>query len=149
MLRQTARKSLLELSSGNSTPFTITSRMYHPIVIDHFDNPRKVGSFDKNDPNFGTGFLQVKFDGSDIIADARFKTFGCVSAIAASSLATEWVKGKSMEEVLTIKNWQIAKYLFFPLVKLHCSMLAEDAIKASVKDYQKKQAEANGETFEA
>ncbi|KAF3563829.1 hypothetical protein DY000_02014162 [Brassica cretica] len=132
--------------------------MYHPIVIDHFDNPRNVGTFNKNDPNVGTGVvgapacgdlmkLQVKFDGSGKIVDARFKTFD--SAIAASSLATEWVKGKSMDEVLTIKNLQIAKHLFLPPVLLHCSMLAEDAIKAAVKDYQKKQAEATGETFKA
>ncbi|XP_009114585.1 LOW QUALITY PROTEIN: iron-sulfur cluster assembly protein 3 [Brassica rapa] len=160
MLRQTARRSLLGIFSRNSTRFPITSRMYHPIVIDHFDNPRNVGSFDENDSNVGTGVvgapacgdlmkLQVKFDGSGKIVDARFKTFGCGSAIPASSLATEWVKGKSMEEVLTIKNSQIAKHLFLPPVKLHCSMLAEDAIKAAVKDYQKKQGEANGETFEA
>ncbi|ESQ38171.1 hypothetical protein EUTSA_v10029418mg [Eutrema salsugineum] len=145
MLRQTAKTTLLGLSSRNSTPFL---------------NPRNVGSFDINDPNFGTGLvgapqcrdvmkLQVKFDGSGQIVDARFKTFGCGSVIAASSVATEWIKGKSMEEVLTIKNSQIAKHLSLPPVKLQCSMLAEDAIKAAVKNFKEKQADANGETIEA
>ncbi|CAF1742148.1 unnamed protein product [Brassica oleracea var. botrytis] len=108
--------------------------MYHPIVIDHFDNPRNVGSFNKNDPNVGTEFVGAP---------------ACGDLMKLQVNATEWVKGKSMEEVLTIKNSQIAKHLFLPPVKLHCSMLAEDAIKAAVKDYQKKQAEANGETFKA
>ncbi|KAL1198962.1 Iron-sulfur cluster assembly protein 3 [Cardamine amara subsp. amara] len=162
MLRPTAKKALLGIiASRNPTPFLVVSRLYHPNVIDHYDNPRNVGSFDKNDPNVGTGLvgapqcgdvmkLQVKFDGSGQIIDARFKTFGCGSAIAASSVATEWVKGKSMEEVLTIKNSQIAKHLSLPPVKLHCSMLAEDAIKAAIKNYKEKQADqANGETVEA
>ncbi|KAL9816336.1 Iron-sulfur cluster assembly protein 3 [Arabidopsis thaliana] len=92
--------------------------------------------------------LQVKFDGSGQIIDAKFKTFGCGSAIAASSVATEWVKGKSVEEVLTIKNSQIAKHLSLPPVKLHCSMLAEDAIKAAIKNYNEKQDKDNGETVE-
>ncbi|KFK30961.1 hypothetical protein AALP_AA6G049900 [Arabis alpina] len=161
MLRQTAKKALLGLSSQrNFSPIASSSRLYHSNVIDHYENPRNVGSFDKTDPNVGTGLvgapscgdvmkLQVKFDASGQITDACFKTFGCGSAIAASSLASEWVKGKSMEEVLTIKNSQIAKHLSLPPVKLHCSMLAEDAIRAAVKDYKEKQAEANGETVEA
>ncbi|KAG7615170.1 ISC system FeS cluster assembly IscU scaffold [Arabidopsis thaliana x Arabidopsis arenosa] len=159
MLRQTTKRAFLGLASQNPTPFPVVSRLYHPNVIDHYDNPRNVGSFDKNDPNVGTGLvgapqcgdvmkLQVKFDGSGQIIDAKFKTFGCGSAIAASSVATEWVKGKSVEEVLTIKNSQIAKHLSLPPVKLHCSMLAEDAIKAAIKNYNEKQDKDNGETVE-
>ncbi|KAG9456278.1 hypothetical protein H6P81_000786 [Aristolochia fimbriata] len=125
-------------------------RLYHERVVDHFNNPRNVGSFDKNDPSVGTGLvgapacgdvmkLQIKVDeASGKIVDACFKTFGCGSAIASSSVATEWVKGKPMEEVLTIKNTEIAKHLSLPPVKLHCSMLAEDAIKAAIKDYEGK-----------
>ncbi|CAH8273140.1 unnamed protein product [Arabidopsis lyrata] len=149
MLRQTTKRTFLGLASRNSTPFPVVSRSYHPNVVDHYDNPRNVGSFDKSDPNVGTGLvgapqcgdvmkLQVKFDGSGQIIDAKFKTFGCGSAIAASSV-----------EVLTIKNSQIAKHLSLPPVKLLCSMLAEDAIKAAVKNYKQKQAEANSETVEA
>ncbi|KAL3613123.1 iron-binding protein [Castilleja foliolosa] len=131
-------------------------RMYHERVVDHYDNPRNVGSFDKNDPNVGTGLvgapacgdvmkLQIRVDEeSGKIVDACFKTFGCGSAIASSSVATEWVKGKQMEEVLTIKNTEIAKHLSLPPVKLHCSMLAEDAIKAAVKDYEAKRTQSNG-----
>ncbi|KAF3334727.1 Iron-sulfur cluster assembly protein 1 [Carex littledalei] len=129
-----------------------TARRYHERVVDHYDNPRNVGSFDKDDPTVGTGLvgapacgdvmkLQIKVDEqSGKIVDACFKTFGCGSAIASSSVATEWVKGKQMEEVLTIKNTEIAKHLSLPPVKLHCSMLAEDAIKAAVKDYELKKA---------
>ncbi|KAL2515717.1 Iron-sulfur cluster assembly protein 1 [Forsythia ovata] len=125
-------------------------RMYHERVVDHYNHPRNVGSFDKNDEDVGTGLvgapacgdvmkLQIKVDDeTGKIVDACFKTFGCGSAIASSSLATEWVKGKKMEEVLTIKNTEIAKHLSLPPVKLHCSMLAEDAIKAAVKDYEDK-----------
>ncbi|XP_068642557.1 iron-sulfur cluster assembly protein 1-like [Aristolochia californica] len=125
-------------------------RLYHERVVDHFNNPRNVGSFDKNDPSVGTGLvgapacgdvmkLQIKVDEtSGKIVDACFKTFGCGSAIASSSVATEWVKGKAMEEVMTIKNTEIAKHLSLPPVKLHCSMLAEDAIKAAIKDYEEK-----------
>lgn len=124
--------------------------------MDHYDNPRNVGSFDKNDPNVGTGLvgapacgdvmkLQIRVDDeTGKIVDACFKTFGCGSAIASSSVATEWVKGKQMEEVLTIKNTEIAKHLSLPPVKLHCSMLAEDAIKAAVKDYKAKQSKSSG-----
>lgn len=116
-------------------------------MIDHYENPRNVGSFDKNEKNVGTGLvgapacgdvmkLQIKVDESGKIVDARFKTFGCGSAIASSSLATEWVKGKNIDEAMTIKNTAIAKELSLPPVKLHCSMLAEDAIKAALKDYK-------------
>ncbi|CAL4962237.1 unnamed protein product [Urochloa decumbens] len=128
------------------------TRAYHERVVDHYNNPRNVGSFDKEDPNVGTGLvgapacgdvmkLQIRVDEeSGKIVDACFKTFGCGSAIASSSVATEWVKGKPMDEVLTIKNTEIAKHLSLPPVKLHCSMLAEDAIKAAVKDYEAKKA---------
>ncbi|KAL7115269.1 hypothetical protein ACP275_04G174100 [Erythranthe tilingii] len=131
-------------------------RMYHERVVDHYNNPRNVGSFDKNDSNVGTGLvgapacgdvmkLQIRVDEkSGKIVDACFKTFGCGSAIASSSVATEWVKGKQMEEVLSIKNTEIAKHLSLPPVKLHCSMLAEDAIKAAVKDYEAKRLKSNG-----
>ncbi|ESR54662.1 Iron-sulfur cluster assembly protein [Citrus sinensis] len=125
-------------------------RLYHENVIDHYNNPRNVGSFEKNDATVGTGLvgapacgdvmkLQIKVDEeTGQIVDACFKTFGCGSAIASSSVATEWVKGKQMQEVLSIKNTEIAKHLSLPPVKLHCSMLAEDAIKAAVKDYEAK-----------
>lgn len=125
-------------------------RNYHENVVDHYNNPRNVGSFDKNDPSVGTGLvgapacgdvmkLQIRVDPqTGTIVDSCFKTFGCGSAIASSSVATEWIKGKPMEEVLTIKNSDIAKHLFLPPVKLHCSMLAEDAIKAAVKDFKMK-----------
>ncbi|MBN9343422.1 MAG: Fe-S cluster assembly scaffold IscU [Caedibacter sp. 38-128] len=122
---------------------------YSNKIIDHFENPRNVGSFEGTDLEVGTGLvgapacgdvmkLQIKVkDG--IIEDARFKTFGCGSAIASSSLVTEWVKGKTIEDALEIKNTTIAQHLALPPVKIHCSMLAEDAIKAAVKDYQDKQ----------
>ncbi|KAJ6888688.1 iron-sulfur cluster assembly protein 1-like [Populus alba x Populus x berolinensis] len=149
MLRQLISKRLITQRTQ------ILPRFYHEKVIDHFNNPRNVGSFDKNDPTVGTGLvgapacgdvmkLQIKVDDTTgEIIDARFKTFGCGSAIASSSVATEWVKGKQMEEVMTIKNTEIAKHLSLPPVKLHCSMLAEDAIKAAVKDYQIKRAKSN------
>ncbi|GAU44898.1 hypothetical protein TSUD_137300 [Trifolium subterraneum] len=139
-------------------PIRVLPRFYHERVVDHYDNPRNVGSFDKNDPTVGTGLvgapacgdvmkLQIKIDEkTGKITDACFKTFGCGSAIASSSVATEWVKGKQMEEVLTIKNTEIAKHLSLPPVKLHCSMLAEDAIKAAVKDYEPKRASATAGT---
>merc|ERR1712002_1384779 len=122
---------------------------YHKNVIDHYENPRNVGSLNKNDENVGTGLvgapacgdvmkLQIKVDENGKIIDAKFKTFGCGSAIASSSLATEWVKGKTMDEALRIKNTDIAKELSLPPVKLHCSMLAEDAIKAALNDYKVK-----------
>lgn len=122
---------------------------YGPKVIDHFNNPRNVGSFDKKDPDVGTGIvgapecgdvmkLQLKINAQNIVEDAKFKTFGCGSAIASSSLATEWVKGKTVDEVLQIKNTDIVNELALPPVKIHCSVLAEDAIKAAIADYQKK-----------
>ena len=122
---------------------------YSDKVIDHYENPRNVGSFDKGDDSIGTGMvgapacgdvmkLQIKVNAQGIIEDARFKTYGCGSAIASSSLVTEWVKGKSIDEAATIKNTQIAEELALPPVKIHCSILAEDAIKAAVDDYKKK-----------
>lgn len=126
-------------------------RAYHEKVIDHYENPRNVGSLKKDDKDVGTGLvgapacgdvmkLQIKVDDNGKIIDAKFKTFGCGSAIASSSLATEWIKGKTMEEAAAIKNTHIAKELRLPPVKLHCSMLAEDAIKAALKDIREKQA---------
>jgi nitrogen fixation NifU-like protein len=122
---------------------------YSDKVIDHYENPRNVGSFDKEDPNVGSGMvgapacgdvmkLQIKVTPEGIIEDAKFKTYGCGSAIASSSLVTEWVKGKSVEEAAAIKNAEIAEELELPPVKIHCSILAEDAIKAAVSDYKKK-----------
>jgi nitrogen fixation NifU-like protein len=122
---------------------------YSDKVIDHYETPRNVGSFDKGDESIGTGMvgapacgdvmkLQIKVGADGRIEDARFKTYGCGSAIASSSLVTEWVKGKTLEEAATIKNTQIAEELSLPPVKIHCSILAEDAIKAAVEDYKKK-----------
>ena len=122
---------------------------YGDKVLEHYENPRNVGTMDKNDPNVGTGLvgapacgdvmrLQVKISDDGKIEDAKFKTFGCGSAIASSSLVTEWVKGKSVDEAMTIKNTQIAKELALPPVKIHCSVLAEDAIKAGIADWKKK-----------
>jgi nitrogen fixation protein NifU and related proteins len=121
---------------------------YSEKVIDHYNNPRNVGSLDKNDPEVGTGIvgapecgdvmkLQIKVD-KDVIVDAKFKTFGCGSAIASSSLATEWLKGRSVNEAMQIKNTDIVSELHLPPVKIHCSVLAEDAIKAALEDYRKK-----------
>ena len=118
-------------------------------VIDHYENPRNVGTFDKNDESVGTGMvgapacgdvmrLQIKVNDEGIIEDAKFKTYGCGSAIASSSLITEWVKGKSLDDALAIKNSEIAEELELPPVKIHCSILAEDAVKAAVADYKKK-----------
>jgi len=122
---------------------------YSDRVLDHYENPRNVGSFDKSDTDVGTGMvgapacgdvmkLQIKVGDDGIITDARFKTYGCGSAIASSSLVTEWVKGKTLAEAGTIKNTDIAQELALPPVKIHCSILAEDAIKAAVEDYRKK-----------
>jgi nitrogen fixation protein NifU and related proteins len=124
---------------------------YSDKVIDHYENPRNVGSFDKGDESIGTGMvgapacgdvmkLQIRVGADGRIEDARFKTYGCGSAIASSSLVTEWVKGKTLDEAATIKNTQIAEELSLPPVKIHCSILAEDAIKAAVEDYKKKHA---------
>jgi len=123
---------------------------YSNKVLDHYNNPRNVGSLDKSDPNVGTGMvgapecgdvmkLQVKVDEDGVIHEAKFKTFGCGSAIASSSLATEWLKGKTVDEALKIKNTDIVNELSLPPVKIHCSVLAEDAIKAAIADYKKKQ----------
>lgn len=120
---------------------------YSNQVIDHYENPRNVGSFDKNDPTVGTGMvgapacgdvmkLQIKVNDQGIIEDAKFKTYGCGSAIASSSLVTEWLKGKTLDEAGSIKNSAIAEELALPPVKIHCSILAEDAIKAAVNDYR-------------
>ena len=122
---------------------------YSEKVIDHYNDPRNVGSFMKNDDQVGTGLvgapecgdvmkLQIKVEDEKIV-DAKFKTFGCGSAIASSSLATEWVKGKTLDEALAIQNTEIVKELSLPPVKIHCSVLAEDAIKAAIKDYRKRQ----------
>ena len=123
---------------------------YSDKVLDHYENPRNVGSMDKSDPKVGTGMvgapacgdvmrLQIQVGDDGVIEDARFKTYGCGSAIASSSLLTEWVKGKSLEEALKIKNSEIAAELALPPVKVHCSVLAEDAIKAAIRDYSEKQ----------
>lgn len=122
---------------------------YNDKVIDHYENPRNVGSMDKGDDSVGTGLvgapacgdvmkLQIKVGDDGVIEDAKFKTFGCGSAIASSSLATEWIKGKSIDEAEEIKNTQIAEHLALPPVKIHCSVLAEDAIKAAIADYREK-----------
>lgn len=124
---------------------------YSEKVLDHYENPRNVGSFDKSDNNVGTGMvgapacgdvmkLQIKVGNDGIIEDAKFKTYGCGSAIASSSLVTEWLKGKSLDEAMTIKNSDIADELALPPVKIHCSVLAEDAIKAAIADLKQKQS---------
>ena len=126
---------------------------YSDKVIDHYENPRNVGTFDKGDDSVGTGMvgapacgdvmrLQIKVNDEGIIEDAKFKTYGCGSAIASSSLITEWVKGKSLDDALAIKNSEIAEELELPPVKIHCSILAEDAVKAAVSDYRKKRETA-------
>ena len=125
---------------------------YSEKLIDHYENPRNIGSLDKNSEDVGTGLvgapacgdvmkLQIKVSADGLIEDAKFKTFGCGSAIASSSLVTEWVKGKTIDEAETIKNTDIAKHLALPPVKIHCSVLAEDAIKAAIADYRAKAAQ--------
>src|SRR4051812_27180404 len=122
---------------------------YSDKVIEHYENPRNVGTLDKGDPNVGTGLvgapacgdvmrLQLKISDAGIVEDAKFKTFGCGSAIASSSLVTEWVKGKTVDQALTISNKDVARELSLPPVKIHCSVLAEDAIKAAIADFKKK-----------
>jgi nitrogen fixation NifU-like protein len=124
---------------------------YGPKVLDHYENPRNVGAMDKQDPTVGTGMvgapacgdvmkLQIKVDERGIIEDAKFKTYGCGSAIASSSLLTEWVKGMSIDQAMAIRNTDIAEELALPPVKIHCSILAEDAIKAAIADYKAKRA---------
>jgi len=133
---------------------------YSDKLLDHYENPRNVGSLDKNDDHVGTGLvgapacgdvmrLQLRISDSGIIEEAKFKTFGCGSAIASSSLVTEWVKGKTLEEAESIKNSMIAEELALPPVKIHCSVLAEDAIKAAIEDFRKKRAAKTGETAPA
>jgi nitrogen fixation NifU-like protein len=133
---------------------------YSDQLIDHYENPRNVGSFDKNAEDVGTGLvgapacgdvmkLQIKVNEQGVIEDAKFKTFGCGSAIASSSLVTEWVKGKSVDEAVQIKNSEIAQHLSLPPVKIHCSILAEDAIKAAVRDYKTKHGLLSPEELEA
>jgi len=125
---------------------------YSEKVIDHYENPRNVGSLPTTDPNVGTGMvgapacgdvmrLQIRVNEQGVIEDARFKTYGCGSAIASSSLATEWMKGKTLDEAALIKNSELAEELALPPVKIHCSVLAEDAIKAAVRDYRQKQGQ--------
>lgn len=127
---------------------------YSSKVIDHYENPRNVGSFEKNDDSVGTGMvgapacgdvmkLQIKVDENGTITDAKFKTYGCGSAIASSSLVTEWVKGRTLDQALELRNTEIAEELALPPVKIHCSILAEDAIKAAVADYKKKRDNTN------
>jgi len=137
-------------ASRLSTRLPVLARAYHKNIVDHYEAPRNVGSLDKADPTVGTGLvgapacgdvmkLQMRVGPDGQIQEAVFKTFGCGSAIASSSYTTEWLKGKSLEEAGSIKNSDIAKHLKLPPVKLHCSMLAEDAVKAAIKDYQAKQ----------
>ncbi|WP_339778803.1 Fe-S cluster assembly scaffold IscU [uncultured Thalassospira sp.] len=132
---------------------------YSEKLLDHYENPRNVGSFDKNETSVGTGLvgapacgdvmkLQIRVSADGIIEDAKFKTFGCGSAIASSSLITEWVKGKTIAEAGAIKNSQIAEELALPPVKIHCSILAEDAIKAAISDYNTKNGKAEVEAAE-
>ena len=129
---------------------------YSKVVIDHFENPRNMGSMDKNDPQVGTALvgapacgdvmkLQIRVDDEGVIEDAKFKTFGCGSAIASSSLVTEWIKGKTLKEAGTVSNGDIAEELSLPPVKIHCSVLAEDAIKAAIENYRQRQQEKDNQ----
>jgi len=155
VVRDTVSMSLLRLGlstlrSRSLVALQVEQRAsYHEKVLDHYENPRNVGKLDAKKRNVGTGLvgapacgdvmkLQIEVDDDGKIIDAKFKTFGCGSAIASSSLATEWIKGKSIDQAGSIKNQDIAKELSLPPVKLHCSMLAEDAIKAALKDYKTK-----------
>jgi nitrogen fixation NifU-like protein len=142
----------LRLSVSSQVPQKEKVMAYSSKVIEHYENPKNVGTLDKGDPNVGTGLvgapacgdvmrLQIKVNSEGVIEDAKFKTFGCGSAIASSSLATEWIKGKTIDEAETIKNSQIVDELSLPPVKIHCSVLAEDAIKSAIADFRKKQAE--------
>jgi Fe-S cluster assembly scaffold IscU len=138
------------VSYFSSISYNFRKMYYHENVIDHYKNPRNIGSLDKKKPSVGTGLvgapacgdvmkLQLEFDKDGIVIDAKFKTFGCGSAIASSSVATEWVIGKSINECDSITNTEIARHLSLPPVKRHCSMLAEDSIKTAIKDYKRKQ----------
>ncbi|KAL7499159.1 hypothetical protein ACHAWT_008864 [Skeletonema menzelii] len=158
-LRNTATRIMMARGSAVTTAERLTQqpqrRNYHENIVEHYENPRNVGSLDKNSDDVGTGLvgapacgdvmkLQIKVDENGNIQESKFKTFGCGSAIASSSVATEWVKGKHVDEVLAIKNTDIAAHLKLPPVKLHCSMLAEDAIRAAVNDWKaKKEGKAN------
>jgi len=146
MLRRAAAEASSKVLARAGGPGV---RLYNKSVVDHYERPRNVGSMDKADPNVGTGLvgapacgdvmkLQIRVDDEGKIVDSCFKTFGCAAAIASSSLATEWIKGKDMEVAKGITNKEIARHLSLPPVKLHCSMLAEDAIKAAVKDIKAK-----------
>mmetsp|Transcript_19486 Transcript_19486/g.29009 ORF Transcript_19486/g.29009 Transcript_19486/m.29009 type:complete len:159 (-) Transcript_19486:749-1225(-) len=143
------RTTAATLSRRSQVVTASSSRGYHENIVEHYENPRNVGSLNKNDTSVGTGLvgapacgdvmkLQIQVDADGKITESKFKTFGCGSAIASSSVATEWVKGKTVDEILSIKNTDIAAHLKLPPVKLHCSMLAEDAIKAAVKDWKDK-----------
>uniref|UniRef100_A0A7S0Q4A0 Iron-sulfur cluster assembly protein n=1 Tax=Coccolithus braarudii TaxID=221442 RepID=A0A7S0Q4A0_9EUKA len=145
----------LRLRSTRTPALRLGARMYHQNIVDHYESPRNVGSLDKEDPNVGTGLvgapacgdvmkLQMRVGKDGKVEEAVFKTFGCGSAIASSSFTTEWLKGKDLNECGEIKNSIIAQHLKLPPVKLHCSMLAEDAVKAAIKDYQEKQAALTG-----
>mmetsp|Transcript_24924 Transcript_24924/g.42342 ORF Transcript_24924/g.42342 Transcript_24924/m.42342 type:complete len:170 (-) Transcript_24924:103-612(-) len=157
-LRNTATRMMMARGSVLPTSSNLTQpqrRNYHENIVEHYENPRNVGSLDKNSDDVGTGLvgapacgdvmkLQIKVDENGNIQESKFKTFGCGSAIASSSVATEWVKGKHVDEVLAIKNTDIAAHLKLPPVKLHCSMLAEDAIRAAVSDWKaKKEGKVN------
>mmetsp|Transcript_5583 Transcript_5583/g.8589 ORF Transcript_5583/g.8589 Transcript_5583/m.8589 type:complete len:170 (+) Transcript_5583:133-642(+) len=157
-LRNTATRMMMARGSALPTSSNLTQpqrRNYHENIVEHYENPRNVGSLDKNSDDVGTGLvgapacgdvmkLQIKVDENGNIQESKFKTFGCGSAIASSSVATEWVKGKHVDEVLAIKNTDIAAHLKLPPVKLHCSMLAEDAIRAAVSDWKaKKEGKVN------
>mmetsp|Transcript_16396 Transcript_16396/g.38779 ORF Transcript_16396/g.38779 Transcript_16396/m.38779 type:complete len:161 (-) Transcript_16396:185-667(-) len=152
MLSQRAMIVTRRVARRVPSAVSVQARGYHENIVEHYENPRNVGSLDKNDTSVGTGLvgapacgdvmkLQIQVDDDGKITDSKFKTFGCGSAIASSSVATEWVKGKTVDEVLSIKNADIAAHLKLPPVKLHCSMLAEDAIKAAVKDWKEKKEE--------
>mmetsp|Transcript_20298 Transcript_20298/g.27797 ORF Transcript_20298/g.27797 Transcript_20298/m.27797 type:complete len:166 (-) Transcript_20298:80-577(-) len=146
-----ARAATATARSRLTAAATITQkRSYHENIVEHYENPRNVGSLDKNDDDVGTGLvgapacgdvmkLQIRVDDDGNVTESKFKTFGCGSAIASSSVATEWIKGKNVDDVLAIKNTDIAQHLKLPPVKLHCSMLAEDAIRAAVNDWKDKQ----------
>jgi len=153
LLRNVCGRGLMQ----HASPGQLGAALYHKNVIDHYENPRNVGSLDKSDQAVGTGLvgapacgdvmkLQIKVDENGKIIDAKFKTFGCGSAIASSSLATEWIKGKTLSEAGEIKNTEIAKELSLPPVKLHCSMLAQDAIRAALADYKLKNEPAPATT---
>lgn len=152
MFRTITSRTIQRISTVNFNAIKASSipvARYHENVLDHYENPRNVGKLDKDDPNVGTGLvgapacgdvmkLQIKVNDAGVVEDVKFRTFGCGSAIASSSYATTWLKGKTLDEALSIKNTDIASYLSLPPVKMHCSMLAEDAVKAAIADYKKK-----------